>query len=433
MRGDRAFAAVMASLMLGIGVVFWAFPRSVWSELERRELLRFPAFSAERLLSGEFTADVSRWFSDSEPFRDRLLSLSMRLKAAESMAMGDEQVAFHASSSQPVASDAVSADSAALQPAEPTVDDNAKVTSSGVIVLGKAPHVRALMAFSGKERGAAAYARVVSRYAAQLGQGVQVYCMPVPTAVEFYCPAKARSLTLPERPVLDHLFQSLSADVTPVDIYDTLASHLAQPIYLRTDHHWSPLGAYYAARCFARQAHVAVPDLRDFDEHRLEGYVGSMFGYSQDHAVKESPEDFVYYTPRLDYQVHYTVFTIDADYHIVGEGVERDGPFFVQQPAGSSEAYSTFMGSDKRITQVRVDASNARRMLVIKDSFGNAVPGYLFGSFGEVHVLDFRYFPSSIRQYVAQHAITDVLFVNNLSHACSGGAARSYREWLDRD
>lgn len=434
MRGERVFVALMAVLMLGLGVVFLTFPRSTYSALERRELLSVPTFTMGTLLNGQYTDAVSRWFSDSEPYRDQLMALSMRVKSAQSIQLGDEQVTFHATTiathtaGTESSDDAVSTDDTSQSMAE----ENAVVTNSGVIVVGKAPAARALMAFGGKKDGAVSYASIVNRYAEAFADEVRVYCMPIPTAVEFYCPEQVRSVTVPERPVLDTLFASLGAKVTPVDVYQTLASHLADPIYLRTDHHWAPLGAYYAAQCFAKGAEVAVPDLSDYDRHTMSGYVGSMFGYSQDHAVKESPEDFVYYTPRTDYTTHYTVFSINEDYQIEGEGVAQDGPFFVAQPKGSSNAYSTFMGSDGRITEVHTPIGNGRRLLLMKDSFGNALPGYLFGSFEEIHVLDFRYFPGSVRDYVAQHSITDILFANNLSHACSGSATRHYKEWLQR-
>ena len=438
MNGERVFVALMAVLMLGVGVVFLAFPRSTYSALERRQLLSAPTFSLSRLLSGQYTEEVSRWFSDSEPYRDELMTVSMHVKSAQSFQWGEEQVTFHASAADAPAvstasgdetDDAEFADAATV----PLAEENAVVTNSGVIVVGKAPTARALMAFGGKPKGAVAYARIVNRFAKAFAGQARVYCMPIPTAVEFYCPDQVRSVSVPERPILDTLFASLDVAVTAVDVYPVLAAHLTEPIYLRTDHHWAPLGAYYAAQCLAVDAGVTVPDLSEFDRHVMAGYVGSMFGYSQDHAVKDSPEDFVYYTPRLAYTTHYTVFHINDEYQIEGEGVAHDGPFFVTQPEGSSNAYSTFMGTDGRITEVHTPVDNGRRLLLMKDSFGNALPGYLFGSFQEVHVLDFRYFPGSVRDYVARHNITDILFANNLSHACSGAAARHYREWLDSE
>ena len=67
---------------------------------------------------------------------------------------------------------------------------------------------------------------------------------------------------------------------------------------------------------------------------------------------------------------------------------------------------------------------------MLKDSFGNAIPGYLFGSFEEIHVIDFRYFTYNIKDYVDEHGITDILVANNISHVCSGAAGSAYKRFL---
>ena len=224
----------------------------------------------------------------------------------------------------------------------------------------------------------------------------------------------------------------IDSAVQVVDLYMVLGEHVDEGIYLRTDHHWSPLGAYYAARQFAMVAGVKVPELADFEPHTMMDYVGSMFGFSKDITVKNSPEDFVYYTPRkVQYATTYIKYDLDEDFQIVGEEQPYQGPFFVEV-SGTGSAYCTFMGSDARITQVKTDADCPRRLLVMKDSFGNAIPGYLFGSFEEVHVIDFRYFTYNIKDYVAQHGITDILMANNISHVCSGAAGAAYKRFLNQ-
>ena len=60
------------------------------------------------------------------------------------------------------------------------------------------------------------------------------------------------------------------------------------------------------------------------------------------------------------------------------------------------------MGSDQRLTVVRTSTPSKRRLLIMKDSFGNAIPGYLFFSFGEIHVVDSRYFLKNMKDYVTQ-------------------------------
>ena len=68
--------------------------------------------------------------------------------------------------------------------------------------------------------------------------------------------------------------------------------------------------------------------------------------------------------------------------------------------------------------------------MILKDSYGNALPGYLFSSFEEIFVVDCRYFTENIRKFVTGHQITDILFANNLIHASSKKTTLSYENYL---
>ena len=319
-----------------------------------------------------------------------------------------------------------------VQEFQNNVDANAKMQNAGVIVVGNAPNARALMAFKNKNKGERRFAEVVNNYQKTFGPEIQVYCMIIPTAVEYYCPANAESCTDPEFPVLTELYSLIDSAVQVVDLYMVLGEHVNEDIYLRTDHHWSPLGAYYAARQFALVAGVKVPGLNDFVADTIKDYVGSMYGFSKDVNVKKSPEDFVYYKPiNISYSTTYRRYELDEEYQIIGEEPPHKGEFFVKT-SGTGSAYCTFMASDARITQVTTDADCPRRLLVMKDSFGNAIPGYLFGSFEEIHVIDFRYFTYNIKDYVAEHGITDILMANNISHVCSGAIGPAYKRFLNQ-
>ena len=315
----------------------------------------------------------------------------------------------------------------------PSDSVKARIVRRGIIIAGEPPCVRAMEPFSGTTARAAEYARVVNSYKAAFGDSVAVYCMPVPTAVEFYCPDTVREKTRRERPVLDAMFNSLAADVVPVDIYDVLKEHSGENIYSRTDHHWAPLGAYYAAMKFAAAAEVPFVDLSTYDKKIVRNYVGSMYTFTKDIAVKNSPEDFVYYVPRgVDYSTTFINYKLGRNNKVIGESEPQEHDFFIKYPDGSRGAYCTFMGGDSRTVKVVTGVKNGRRLMVLKDSYGNAVPGYLFHSFEEIHVLDFRYFTKSVRAYVKDNEITDVLFANNLTHACSLNTSKAYAELLAR-
>ena len=97
MRRNYIYLGLLAGVFAVLTVVFLTFPRSTFSELEKRDLATFPEFSWDKLASGKFTEEVSTWFSDSEPYRDNFMSLSMEFsKKLKLNVEGDDAVTFHA-------------------------------------------------------------------------------------------------------------------------------------------------------------------------------------------------------------------------------------------------------------------------------------------------------------------------------------------------
>lgn len=302
----------------------------------------------------------------------------------------------------------------------------------GIMIVGRGDTLRALEPFKGSSERAGIYASVINTYAEKLGPKVRVYCMPVPVPVAYYCPDGAAANAANVRRQMIDIFSNLSPDVEPVDIYPTLALHVNEPIYSRTDHHWAPLGAYYASECFAESAGVDFFDLSAYQRHDKPGYVGTMYKFSGDLAVKRAPETFTYYTP-LDsnYSVTYTVYTLDKErLNVIDESSPISGSFF--QPASGSATYLTFMGGDTRLTCIDTGVATPRRLAIVKDSYGNAIPPYLIGSFNQIHVIDCRYFTRNILDYIEDNGITDLLFVNNMSHAVNPRTSDTLLRYLNQ-
>lgn len=94
--------------------------------------------------------------------------------------------------------------------------------------------------------------------------------------------------------------------------------------------------------------------------------------------------------------------------------------------------YSTFMGGDSKLTKIVTQNKNGRRLAILKDSFGNALPPFLFSSFEEIHVIDCRYFTPNIRDYIQGNGVTDILFANNVTHASSARTTDMYITYLNQ-
>lgn len=444
MKQDKIYLILVATVFVVFAVVFDTFPRPRYSELEKRDLATFPAFSLDSLWSGDYAEAIGAWFSDSQPFRDNFMTFSMMVKDWAVLRVGDDHVTFHASTEG--MDEFTEAEAIIPEEAEPkddgrnpqgyvnrlTADEKAKVSNAGIVIIGRGENVRALMCYGGSAKAGTSYAEVCNRYK-EVFPELNIYCMIVPSAAAFYMPEKVQRMSKDQSATIRNIYHHLDSAVHAVDVFSVLGQHAAEDIYLRTDHHWSPLGAFYAAQKFAEVAEVPFHSLDEpgyYEPDTIRRFVGSMYGYSKDIAVKKAPEDFIFYRPvKAVYETTFEQYEVDANYQVISVGRPTKDEFFRKFRDGSSLAYSTFMGGDTKLTQVRTTVDNGRRLVILKDSYGNALPGYLFYSFEEIHVIDGRYFTHNMQDYVAKNGITDILFANNIFQAC-GSRYRAYEFFL---
>ena len=109
---------------------------------------------------------------------------------------------------------------------------------------------RGIMLFGGSYSNGKTYAEYVNKFKRDLG--INVYSMVCPTPVSYYLPKKYEDLTASEKDNIDNINEYLDG-VIPIDAYGVLMEHKSEDIYQRTDHHWSQLGAYYAAMPIRRE------------------------------------------------------------------------------------------------------------------------------------------------------------------------------------
>lgn len=457
---DIVYLMTILTAFETIGLALLVFPRSTESITEKRELKKFPELSAESWFSGDFTAGVSEWFSDTVPFRDEVTDLSTQLRELR----GFRQDGIRLHNVGTVQTDASKPDtSAPEQPSEPqeqpgtasgesgensstaqtskpqtttaapteeeepviNEDDSVTITNNGIAVVG----TRALMLYGGSYSVGEKYAGVVNRYKELLGDDVNVYAMVIPTSCEFYSPESVKAYCGSQKDNIDYVY-SLLKNSTGVDAYSSLKKHLREDIYLRTDHHWAPLGAYYAAQAFAETAGVPFPDISEYEKRVVHDYVGTMYGYSGDAVLKNNPEDFVYYVPKtVDYTTTYYDYILQ-DGKIAGANAPYEADFFIKYSDGNGMAYCTFMGGDAKIVKVSTNAGTGRKLAIFKDSYGNALPPFLMGSFDEITVIDMRYFTHNAIDYLKENGVTDVLFANNAFHAATASTVTYYNNFL---
>lgn len=136
---NKLYITLTLVIYVVIATVFLVFPRSNYSELEKRELAKMPEFSTDKLADNSYPRELASWFSDSEPYRDELMSASMWVRDLLRLNVGgDEAVSFHAADdgAEPEAPgpDASPEEIAAYEN-RINADANAKIANKGIIVV----------------------------------------------------------------------------------------------------------------------------------------------------------------------------------------------------------------------------------------------------------------------------------------------------------
>ncbi|HJA71658.1 MAG TPA: hypothetical protein IAA07_08810 [Candidatus Lachnoclostridium stercoravium] len=455
---DAATVYIFGLGLLLLFVLGMALPlRPTVSDVEKRELEKFPKFQLETFLNGEYFGQISTWYADTFPFREKLLSANSAVKELYGIktqqlygntAVGDEIPDVipepNASGEQPSpdedpaalasagaqeesaadsspeaqvseessdgAGQAEEAAAAASEPEEteeqlPDATIHVEPEVAGTVYIAEG---RGFELYYFSREGADLYASVINEAAQKLAGTATVYDMLVPTAVSVCLDEQIQESlkSSPQDKAFDYVYSMIQDPVKKVSVFDTLKKHNAEYIYFNTDHHWTALGAYYAYREFAQAKGIEPKSLDSYQKVTFDHFIGSFYSFSnQAEALKNNPDTIEAYVPSSTNNMMF----------VEKSGEQRQWKIIndVSQYAAGVK-YSCFIGGDNPYSRidnpVLTDGSSC---VVIKESYGNAFVPFLVDHYQTVHVIDYRYYKGNLVDFVKENGVQDVIFVNN--------------------
>lgn len=422
---------IMVPIFFATALLLVVIPRSQESQLEKRKLAEMPTFSFESYFSGEFTTKLAEYYDDTVPFRDELKELGYNIRSYFGIHTEDEvkiigkpvqvvnkdkdkeknknnetsqqSAPSKQESSSPSDTSAVVQESSAGEDSisEVSEEEPEYTVENGIIVVKQNGHYRALELFGGGTGNT--YVNALNNFRKDLDKNVRMFSLIAPLASEYYTPSNYSGLTVDQKEVIDSIYSRLDSGITGIDVDSVLAQHADEEIYFRTDHHWTALGAYYSAQEFAKRAGLSFKELSTYKENVIDEFMGTMSGFTGDANLTNDPERFVYYSS--DNIGKCTTYYYDTSFNYSGSGNFFNG---VYDP--KHNAYLTYMGGDEKIIKVTTNVKNGKSLMIVKDSYGNAIPGFLFGSYENIFVVDMRFFNLNLVDFVEANNINDVLF-----------------------
>ena len=399
-----AFAGTLVLLFV-IGLLL--FLRPSVSESEKRELAKFPTPTWDSFISGEFFSDINTWYADTYPGREALIGLNNAIREL----FGIRTVQLIPSAPDP--------SGPSQDPTSPGGTDTDPDSSAPPIEKLGSVYLKgdtAYEVYGHHAENAQRYAALIAQAGEQLAGIADVYAMLVPLSASV-------SLTESElqaigssdaRSAIDAMFAAMGDRVNPVEIYDTLRAHKNEYLYFRTDHHWTALGAYYAYTCFCRAAGMDAMSLSDWTKYEFGGFLGTLYAEAgQPQALKGKPDTVQAWVPNATNDIYIT----DRDGQRLryrGGIVRTDTDSFYQNAASK---YNCFIMGDHPLAYIHNETrSDGSSIVVVKESFGNALVPFLVDHYEYVYVIDYRYYTAmSLSEFVVANGVDTVLFINNLT------------------
>ena len=401
------------------------------SESEGRELTKFPAFSVESFLSGEYTSQISLWYADTFPFRETLLDMSGDFKGL--YGVGDMEFEGYEGEVDTIGSDTDfvwDEEPPADEPPEseapseqetrpedtPPPEDTEEETGpyseiiDGYYIEGDTCYELYYYNANLVDR----YCRVVVKAALELDGVATVYDMVVPTS---YCyglsPEKLTELGASDGvAVIERIYAAINAycpqagvetPVVTLPVHQVLEQHSDEYIFYRTDHHWTGKGAYYASRYFLDTVGRSYPSLEAYDTFTYDTFLGSLYRHTQNLNLKNHP----------DYVEAYLSPTV-SELTIFRDGIYQPRPL-IDCEVSTTNKYLAFSSGDHEYYEAHNETiTDGSAILIIKESYGNAFIPMLVDSYEYVYAIDYRFWNGDLRAFAEEKGIDTVLFLNNL-------------------
>ena len=435
--------SVALMLMAVVALIIPLRPRE--SAVEKRTLTKFPAFSVDSFLNGEFLNGVSTWYADTFPFRETLLAGNTRYRMLYGIQNNQIYGSIQAADAVPakrinltdIILPDIQREMESLQDAmrEVMATQQAADAANGGVKRREITSVpeqvgsvyvaddTAFSLYGFTQEAANQYIDAVSALANKVDSDVTVYDIVVPISTGIYLDeALQKELGCSdEQEAIQYIYNNMDDKVVTVDAFTTLKSHSDEYLYFRTDHHWTALGAYYTYCQLMKEKGITPTSLGKYETMVFDNFIGSLYSASnQAPSLADNPDVITAYIPLATNRMTYT--DVDGntfDYDIIYDVSDCD----------SGSKYNCFIAGDQPLEEIHnPNMSDGSSCVVIKESFGNAFVPFLVDHYETVYVVDYRYYPEGLTALIRDKGIKDVIFINNISAATTSSLVSNIEE-----
>jgi hypothetical protein len=258
--------------------------------------------------------------------------------------------------------------------------------------------------FSGSPAMGKKYATTINQFLGLDIPGLKIYNLIIPNGFEFEITERYKDYAKPAKDAIDVIFAASDPSIIKINPVDELRKHRKEYIYFNTDHHWTSLGAYYAYRTFCASAGLSPVSLDTIPSKVKPNFLGFFYRLTRAAVLKNNPDSVRYY-----------LFPVTVDFFIGSNsiGYWAKSNMYAEQASGDN-SYSVFLQGDLPICKMETRNKNGRKIVLVKESYGNAFAPFLVNNYEKIIVVDQRTYKGNFEGMLKAEGINELLFINNI-------------------
>lgn len=373
----KYFITVLFIILLAGSSVVLLCPTDTESiRSENREPQSLPEITAENIFSGKFSAQFDEYVNDNIGFRGALMSVSDKLRSCTGYA--PESVG------QVVLTNSDIGTGEALE---------------GRLVIYQN---RIMEMFAANPQAEQSYVAALNSIRSALPRETNMYSLIIPTQLEFSS-SPHRNEQDSQRTAIDTIYAAYNG-VVPVDVYGELSQHTDEYIYFKTDHHWTMDGSYYAYKAFCEKSGMYAMGKEQFTCRENGDFYGSLYEKAKASLGKQEKDTIYYYDIAEKNDISIKMRAEDG---ITEYGI--GSPLFHTE----KQNYSMFFGGDNPLMEITNNSKpDGKTLMVLKDSYANALLPWLINNYKTIVVIDPRSFKGKVSDEIARYCPDDFAVIN---------------------
>ena len=231
-----------------------------------------------------------------------------------------------------------------------------------------------------------------------------VYFAAIPTSAGVYGDVlPGHIVRQTESQQINALYYAMDSDIRKIDAYNILKMLKDNYIYYRNDTKWTSYGAYCVYKTVIQKLGFQP---NSYDKYSIEHVTDNFRGNLYNRTLSRRPKADI-----MDIYEYHNGAEVTSCIVVRRDGINAEGQIFDREKLETGDKYSMYLGDAVPIMRITTSANTDKKLLVIKDDFGDCFVPFLLQHYSEITVVDPSVMSGKLSDYVNADDYGQTLFL----------------------